>query len=61
MGESMCLCVCVLTFSVPAFASITAIVVQVWTEDRRSSVFPAGPRTHMPLSAELGKDSHKPF
>lgn len=53
-------CVCVITLSVPVSASITAIVVQVWTEDRSSSVCPPGLQTHMPLSAELGKGSHQP-
>lgn len=44
-------CVCVITLSVPVFASITAIVVQVWTEDRSGSVCPAGASdTHASVS-----------
>lgn len=36
------------------------MVVQVWTEDRSGSVCPLVPRTHTPLSAELGTNSQKP-
>lgn len=36
-----CRSMSVITFSEPPFSSITAIVVQVWTEDRSSSVCPA--------------------
>lgn len=53
--------VCVIPLSGPVFASIMATVVQVWTEDRSSSVHALRPQTHMHLSEKLGKGSHKPF
>lgn len=44
-------CVCVIILSVPVFACITAIVVQVWTADRSSSVCPPGAsNTHASVS-----------